>query len=182
MVSGKTLPSYPAFDTDIRAGGYVTSCYLTGIKPQEYFFYCMAGREGLIDTAVKTSRSGYLQRCLVKHLEGMTVQYDNTVRDSDGSLIQFLYGEDGLDVVKQKHLLDFKFSAKNWRSFISKYAPKDAPEWLADEAARKYTKKALKKMQKYDPVLSKFSPSRNLGSTSEDFRIKLDSVYPCWSL
>jgi DNA-directed RNA polymerase I subunit RPA1 len=109
----------------------------------------------------------------------MTVQYDNTVRDSDGSLIQFLYGEDGLDVVKQKHLLHFDFSAKNWRSFISKYAPKDAPEWLADEAARKYVKKALKKMQKYDPVLSKFSPSRNLGSTSEDFRMKLDAVFSC---
>jgi len=177
MVSGKTLPCFEPFDTDIRAGGYVTSCYLTGIRPQEYFFYCMAGREGLIDTAVKTSRSGYLQRCLIKHLEGMTVQYDNTVRDSDGTLIQFLYGEDGLDVVKQKHLLDFDFSAKNWRSFISKYEPKNAPEWLADKTAGKHAKKALKKPQKYDPVLSKFSPSRNLGSTSESFHTKLDDVF-----
>ena len=176
MVSGKTLPSFPAFDTNIRAGGYVTSCYLTGIKPQEYFFYCMAGREGLIDTAVKTSRSGYLQRCLVKHLEGMSVHYDNTVRDSDGSLIQFLYGEDGLDVIKQKHLLDFDFSAKNWRSFIEKYEPRSVPEWLADRTAGKFAKKALKKQQKYDPVLSKFSPSRHLGSTSEDFHSKLDAV------
>jgi len=182
MVSGKTLPSFAPFETDIRAGGYVTSCYLTGIKPHEYFFYCMAGREGLIDTAVKTSRSGYLQRCLVKHLEGMTVQYDNTVRDSDGSLIQFLYGEDGLDVVKQKHLLDFDFSAQNWRSFISKFEPKNAPEWLGDKTAGRYAKKALKKSQKYDPVLSKFSPSRNLGSTSEDFLIKLDSVRPSINL
>src|SRR5271155_2472687 len=145
MVSGKTLPSFAPFDTDIRAGGYVTSFYLPGIKPQEYFFYCMAGREGLIDTAVKTSRSGYLQRCLVKHLEGMTVHYDNTVRDSDGSLIQFLYGEDGLDVVKQKHLLDFDFSAQNWRSLISKYAPKHAPECLVVKTAGKYFKKNLKK-------------------------------------
>jgi DNA-directed RNA polymerase I subunit RPA1 len=176
MISGKTLPSFPAFSTDIRAGGYVTSCYLTGIKPQEYFFYCMAGREGLIDTAVKTSRSGYLQRCLIKHLEGMTVHYDNTVRDSDGSVIQFLYGEDGLDVVKQKHLLDFNFSAKNWRSLISKYEPKNAPEWLADKTAGKYAKKALKKPQKYEPVLSTYSPSRNLGSTSEIFHSQLDSV------
>lgn len=174
--SGKTLPSFQPFDPDIRAGGYVTSCYLTGIKPHEYFFYCMAGREGLIDTAVKTSRSGYLQRCLVKHLEGMSVQYDNTVRDSDGSLIQFLYGEDGLDVAKQKHLLDFDFSAKNWRSLISKYEPKNAPEWLADKTAGKYAKKALKKAHKYDPVLSKYSPSRNLGSTSENFHVKLDEV------
>jgi DNA-directed RNA polymerase I subunit RPA1 len=177
MISGKTLPSFQPFDPDIRAGGYVTSCYLTGIQPHEYFFYCMAGREGLIDTAVKTSRSGYLQRCLVKHLEGMSVQYDNTVRDSDGSLIQFLYGEDGLDVAKQKHLLDFDFSAKNWRSLISKYEPKNAPEWLADKTAARYAKKALKKTHKYDPVLSKYSPSRNLGSTSENFHVKLDEVH-----
>lgn len=52
----------------------------------------MAGREGLIDTAVKTSRSGYLQRCLMKHLESLKVEYDHTVRDSDGSIVQFLYG------------------------------------------------------------------------------------------
>src|SRR5271168_924008 len=119
MVSGKTLPSFPAFDTDIRAGGYVTSCYLTGIKPQEYFFYCMAGREGLIDTAVKTSRSGYLQRCLIKGLEGLKVEYDTSVRDSDGSIVQFLYGEDGLDVTKQKHLTDFKFLLENLISELS---------------------------------------------------------------
>ena len=59
----------------------------------------MVGR-GLIDTAVKTSRSGYLQRCLIKHLEGLSVHYDQTVRDSDGSVIQFTYGEDGQDICK----------------------------------------------------------------------------------
>ena len=67
---------------------------------QEYFFHCMAGREGLVDTAVKTSRSGYLQRCLVKNLEGLRVAYDLTVRDTDKSIVQFHYGEDGLDVTK----------------------------------------------------------------------------------
>ena len=85
---------------------------MTGIKPQEFFYHCMAGREGLIDTAVKTSRSGYLQRCLFKLLEGLVVNYDQTVRDScDGSVIQFQYGEDGLDVCKSQYLkpglLDF---------------------------------------------------------------------------
>ena len=71
MQSGKTLPCFDAYDPSSRAGGYVANRFLTGIKPQEYFFHCMAGREGLIDTAVKTSRSGYLQRCLIKHLEGI---------------------------------------------------------------------------------------------------------------
>jgi DNA-directed RNA polymerase I subunit RPA1 len=58
----------------------------------------MSGREGLVDTAVKTSRSGYLQRCLIKHLEELRVHYDHTVRAADGSVLQFLYGEDALDV------------------------------------------------------------------------------------
>jgi len=102
MVSGKTLPSFQAWDSDARAGGFIMDRFLTGIRPQEYYFHCMAGREGLVDTAVKTSRSGYLQRCLIKHLEGLRVHYDYTVRDSDGSVIQFRYGEDGLDVSRTK--------------------------------------------------------------------------------
>lgn len=68
MISGKTLPSFEPHEAEGRAGGYIADRFLTGIRPQEFFFHCMAGREGLIDTAVKTSRSGYLQRCLVKHL------------------------------------------------------------------------------------------------------------------
>ncbi|KAJ1839933.1 hypothetical protein LPJ73_006591, partial [Coemansia sp. RSA 2703] len=114
MVSGKSLPSFAPFDSAARAGGYVTSRFLTGLKPQEFYFHCMAGREGLIDTAVKTSRSGYLQRCLIKHLEGIQVHYDYTVRDSDGSVIQFQYGEDALDVLKCQHLTQFDFAATNY--------------------------------------------------------------------
>ncbi|XP_059472140.1 DNA-directed RNA polymerase I subunit RPA1 [Neocloeon triangulifer] len=104
MVSGKSLPSFLPFDTSPRAGGFIDGRFMTGIQPQEFFFHCMAGREGLIDTAVKTSRSGYLQRCLIKHLEGLSVAYDQTVRDCDGSVIQFYYGEDGMDVCKAQFL------------------------------------------------------------------------------
>ena len=70
MISGKSLPSFRPYDTLPRAGGFIDGRFLNGIRPQELFFQCMAGREGLIDTAVKTSRSGYLQRCLIKLLEG----------------------------------------------------------------------------------------------------------------
>jgi DNA-directed RNA polymerase I subunit RPA1 len=77
----------------------------------------MAGREGLVDTAVKTSRSGYLQRCLVKHLEELKVCYDSTVRNSEGGVVQFLYGEDGLDPTKSTYLdcssRTFEFIARN---------------------------------------------------------------------
>ncbi|XP_030852023.1 DNA-directed RNA polymerase I subunit RPA1-like [Strongylocentrotus purpuratus] len=126
MVSGRSLPSFPPYETSPRSGGYVAGRFLTGIKPQEYFFHCMAGREGLVDTAVKTSRSGYLQRCIIKHLEGLVVNYDQTVRDSDGSIVQFQYGEDGLDILRTPflHKEQFQFLIENANAHLpsqSKY-------------------------------------------------------------
>ncbi|XP_008325949.1 DNA-directed RNA polymerase I subunit RPA1 [Cynoglossus semilaevis] len=117
MPSGKFLPCFQPYDPAPGAGGFVSGRFLTGIRPQEFFFHCMAGREGLVDTAVKTSRSGYLQRCVIKHLEGLVVQYDLTVRDSDGSVVQFLYGEDGLDIPKTQFLQprQFPFIENNYQ-------------------------------------------------------------------
>ncbi|KAL7275542.1 hypothetical protein RUND412_001501 [Rhizina undulata] len=187
MVSGKTLPCFKPFETDVRAGGYVTDRFLTGVRPQEYYFHCMAGREGLIDTAVKTSRSGYLQRCLIKGMEGIKVAYDNTVRDSDGSLVQFLYGEDALDVSKQKHLHQFKFCAQNMHSLVRKMADDLHSENLgprlnelsgklnAEVNAESMVKKAMKKYSKKgdlgasEVTMSELSPSRYVGSVSESF-------------
>ncbi|GBE80006.1 DNA-directed RNA polymerase I subunit rpa1 [Sparassis crispa] len=178
MVSGKTLPSFKPFETKAIAGGYVASRFLTGVKPQEFFFHCMAGREGLIDTAVKTSRSGYLQRCLIKHLEGIRVHYDNTVRGSDSSIYQFHYGGDGLDVTKQKHLLQFEFIARNEISFVNRYKPR-ALHGVVSEEAVEYMKTILKQKKKspdesYQPTLSRFNPSRHIGSTSEKFAEKVE--------
>ncbi|KAG5437996.1 hypothetical protein PCANB_000343 [Pneumocystis canis] len=170
MVSGKSLPSFKPYDTSVRAGGYIYGRFLTGISPQEYYFHCMAGREGLIDTAVKTSRSGYLQRCLIKHLEGVRVHYDDTVRDSDGSIVQFHYGEDSLDVTKQKHLLEFDFLAMNYKSLVRKYHIRTIYKTVDHKKAVLYAKKSIKNPSKYDPVLSKYSPSRFLGSVSESFQ------------
>ncbi|KAL1330569.1 hypothetical protein HN51_047809 [Arachis hypogaea] len=113
MVSGKTLPSFPPWDCSPRAGGFIIDRFLTALRPQEYYFHCMAGREGLVDTAVKTSRSGYLQRCLMKNLECLKVSYDHTVRDSDGSVIQFRYGEDGVDVHQTSFITKFEALSTN---------------------------------------------------------------------
>eukprot|EP01138_Halocafeteria_seosinensis_P005907 gb/GECG01006039.1/.p1 GENE.gb/GECG01006039.1/~~gb/GECG01006039.1/.p1 ORF type:complete len:2244 (+),score=294.27 gb/GECG01006039.1/:1-6732(+) len=104
MSSGKSLPCFPSYDPNPRAGGYIADRFLSGLRPQEYFFHCMSGREGLVDTAVKTANSGYLQRCMVKHLEDLRVGYDHTVRDGEGSIMQFLYGEDGIDVCSGAYL------------------------------------------------------------------------------
>lgn len=177
MVSGKTLPSFKQFETKAIAGGYVASRFLTGVKPQEFFFHCMAGREGLIDTAVKTSRSGYLQRCLIKHLEGIRIHYDNTVRGSDSSIYQFHYGGDALDVTKQKHLLQFEFIARNETSLINRYKPRSLQGVVSEEAAD-HMKKVLKRKRDPSaqplPTLSVHNPSRSLGSTSEKFAEKVE--------
>ncbi|PWY66439.1 beta and beta-prime subunits of DNA dependent RNA-polymerase [Aspergillus heteromorphus CBS 117.55] len=176
MVSGKTLPSFRAFDTNPMAGGYVCGRFLTGIKPQEYYFHAMAGREGLIDTAVKTSRSGYLQRCLIKGMEGLRAEYDTSVREaSDGSIVQFLYGEDGLDITKQVHLNDFDFLASNHVSIMSQVNLANEFHSLEKEEVTSWHKDAMRMVRKtgkvdaMDPVLSRYHPGGNLGSISEQF-------------
>ena len=93
----RSLPHFTKDDFSPEARGFVENSYLRGLTPQEYFFHAMAGREGLIDTAVKTAETGYIQRRLVKALEDVMVCYDGTVRNSLGDLIQFIYGEDGMD-------------------------------------------------------------------------------------
>ncbi|WKX97060.1 hypothetical protein Q1695_013032 [Nippostrongylus brasiliensis] len=143
-VAGRTLPSFRAYDPSPRAGGYIDQRFLTGINPQELFFHTMAGREGLIDTAVKTSRSGYLQRCLIKHLEGIRVHYDGTVRDHDGSVVQFRYGEDGLDVLKSTYISPktFPFLKDNLDAVTHCSKPEEArdSEYGVDGAEKQYRK------------------------------------------
>lgn len=184
MVSGKTLPCFKPFETDVRAGGYIADRFLTGVRPQEYYFHCMAGREGLIDTAVKTSRSGYLQRCLIKGMESVKVQYDNTVRDSDGSLVQFLYGEDGLDVAKQKHLSQLKFCAENNVTMVRLKNMSDDIEDKLDLEYLTENHSILKTLRKsgdftaVDPIISRVSPARYVGAVSEKFSQDIIEVYP----
>ncbi|CAK4158500.1 unnamed protein product [Aphanomyces euteiches] len=95
----RTLPHYGKDDLGPESRGFVENSYMKGLTPQEFFFHAMGGREGLIDTAVKTAETGYIQRRLVKAMESVMARYDGTVRNSNGEIIQFLYGEDGMDAV-----------------------------------------------------------------------------------
>ncbi|KAI5192644.1 DNA-directed RNA polymerase I subunit RPA1 [Nematocida minor] len=113
MPTGRTLPTFLPLEDTPRAHGFISQRFLTGVHQEEFFFHCMAGREGLIDTAVKTSRSGYLQRCLIKHLEGIKIEADGSVRDSDGSVIQMVYGEDGIHPEKAAYLHNHQFFNEN---------------------------------------------------------------------
>ncbi|KAL0223742.1 hypothetical protein P9112_003132 [Eukaryota sp. TZLM1-RC] len=171
MPSGRTLPSFSPYDLSPRAGGFVQQRFLTGIKPQEYYFHCMAGREGLIDTAVKTANSGYLQRCVIKALESLTLAYDGTVRESDGSVIQFLYGEDGLSTQDTKFLTEFKFMASNFKPLIHSAQLACILPKLDLNAAR--TAK-FDVETGGDPVLSRLSPFNCLGAVSEYFSDALE--------
>lgn len=92
----RTLPHFAKDDYGPESKGFVENSYLTGLTPSEFYFHAMGGREGLIDTAVKTADTGYISRRLIKGLEDVMVKYDGTVRTSREVLIQFLYGEDGM--------------------------------------------------------------------------------------
>ena len=101
--SGRALPHFKENDPLPRARGFVYNSYQTGLDAIEFFFHAMGGREGLVDTAVRTQQSGYMQRRLINALEHIRLEYDSTVRDSAGDIIQFRYGEDGVDPAKSDH-------------------------------------------------------------------------------
>ncbi|CAH1795117.1 unnamed protein product [Owenia fusiformis] len=119
-ISGKRVPNgfedraLPHFERHSKvpaAKGFVSNSFYSGLTPTEFMFHTMAGREGLVDTAVKTAETGYMQRRLVKSLEDLCSHYDTTVRTSQGEIVQFVYGNDGLDPVAMEgkdRPVDFK--------------------------------------------------------------------------
>ena len=96
----RTLAHYREHDLSAEAHGFVENSYRAGLTPEEFFFHAMGGREGLVDTAVRTSKSGYLQRRLINALSELEAQYDGTVRDTSGRIVQFEFGEDGTSPIK----------------------------------------------------------------------------------
>lgn len=93
----RALPHFERHSKIPAAKGFVENSFYSGLTPTEFFFHTMGGREGLVDTAVKTAETGYMQRRLVKSLEDLCLHYDMTVRNSVGDIVQILYGGDGLD-------------------------------------------------------------------------------------
>ncbi|XP_055313031.1 DNA-directed RNA polymerase II subunit RPB1 [Sitodiplosis mosellana] len=112
----RTLPHFIKDDYGPDSRGFVENSYLAGLTPSEFYFHAMGGREGLIDTAVKTAETGYIQRRLIKAMESVMVNYDGTVRNSVGQLIQLRYGEDGLcgETVEFQSLPTIKLSHKTF--------------------------------------------------------------------
>ncbi|XP_050438042.1 DNA-directed RNA polymerase II subunit RPB1-like [Adelges cooleyi] len=140
----RTLPHFIKDDYGPESRGFVENSYLAGLTPSEFFFHAMGGREGLIDTAVKTAETGYIQRRLIKAMESVMVHYDGTVRNSTGQLIQFRYGEDGLrgeavefqnlDTIEPSHERfeeQFKFDVSN-EKLMRKLFTEDVVKELSD--------------------------------------------------
>ena len=96
----RTLPHFKRGDISLEAGGFISHSYKSGLTPIEFFFNSITGRDTLMDTSMRTPRSGYLQRRLINALQDLKVSYDLSVRDGTGKIIQFKYGEDGIDVSK----------------------------------------------------------------------------------
>ena len=96
----RTLPHYKKYDDSAESRGFIESSFIRGLTPQQFFFHAMSGREGLIDTAVKTADTGYIQRQLIKSMEDLIVHHDGTVRDANNNIIQYHYGEDGINPTK----------------------------------------------------------------------------------
>ncbi|CAG8634234.1 6225_t:CDS:10, partial [Paraglomus occultum] len=93
----RSLPHFLKHSKTPAARGFVRNSFYSGLTPTEFLFHAISGREGLVDTAVKTAETGYMQRRLMKALEDLTIHYDLSVRNASGSLVQFCYGDDGLD-------------------------------------------------------------------------------------
>ncbi|KAJ7581109.1 hypothetical protein C8J56DRAFT_257225 [Mycena floridula] len=93
----RSLPHFPKKSKEPPSKGFVRNSFYSGLVATEFLFHAISGREGLVDTAVKTAETGYMQRRLMKALEDLTTQYDLSVRNSTGGMVQFQYGGDGLD-------------------------------------------------------------------------------------
>jgi len=117
----RTLPYYCKDDDGAEARGFIPRSFKIGLTPQHYFYHAMAGRIGLIDTAVKTSETGYIQRRLIKSMEDISVKHDHTVRDSSQNILQFQYGEDGYDACRLETVgIDFHIVSHS--EFIKRYS------------------------------------------------------------
>ncbi|KJA23726.1 hypothetical protein HYPSUDRAFT_54172 [Hypholoma sublateritium FD-334 SS-4] len=114
----RTLPHFTKDDLSPESCGFVENSYLGGLIPQDCIFHAMAGHEGLIDIAVKTAETGYIQRRLVKVLEDVMVCYYGTVRILLGDLMQFVYGEDGMDgaFIEKQNIETFSLSDRDFDS------------------------------------------------------------------
>ena len=149
----RTLPHFSKYDISPESKGFVEHSFIKGLNVTEFYSHAQGGREGLIDTAVKTSETGYIQRKLIKAMEDTKVSYDLSVRNSNGEIIQFLYGDDGFNYI------DIETQTVSY--FFDTYADlKEKHKFETDEDWKLYLDKRIvtemKKKSDYQQKLDKF--------------------------
>jgi len=150
--SDRTLPHYTKYDDSPEARGFVESSFIQGLTPEEVYFHAMGGRVGLIDTAVKTSQTGYIQRRLIKSMEDLKVCYDMTVRNNKNKIIQFTYGDDHINPTKTENQ-SFPLHLMSLEEIYSHFhIPMDKSNSLFKTI---YTKEASKRVKKQQKKLNK---------------------------
>ena len=200
----RTLPHFTKDSMDMASRGFVQNSYLKGLTPTEFYFHAMGGREGVIDTAVKTSEVGYIQRRLVKAMETVSARYDSTLRNSSGCVMQFLYGEDGMDAIRVEKqefdtykLEESKFRAKYFMDISSKtfgqinenYTGHDAIYYLDTEIIEKCKGDAELRLmleEEYDQLCSDRAKLRDIlgyrgSETDESIQIPVNIDRLIWN-
>jgi DNA-directed RNA polymerase II subunit RPB1 len=183
----RTLPHFARYDDGVESRGFVQSSFMNGLLPAEFFFHAQAGREGLIDTAVKTSDTGYIQRRLMKTMEDQHVEYDGTVRNVTGSIVQFAYGEDGIDSIAVESQMcelgtmtmedvyrNYAMSPADVNAFM-KTEVTEAPD-MVDEilADREMLVRNVFRFRKNDQVLAPVNLKRLVASYANGYATKTD--------
>lgn len=159
----RTLPHFRKGARDPGSKGFVENSFFSGLHPTEFIFHAMSGREGLVDTAVKTAETGYMSRRLIKSLEDASVAYDKTVRSSSGSIVQFAFGDDShdpADAEGDKTPVDFE---RTWRHALETTHEPDAIG-MTPEEVRSYF---LQAVDRTDSETGSFTLSKSVGKTME---------------
>ena len=144
----RTLPHFNKFDDGPLARGFIESSFISGLSPEELFFHAMGGRIGLIDTAVKTSTTGYIQRRLIKGMEDLKVEYDMTVRNGKQRIVQFTYGDDGIDTIKVENQSLQLVAMTLDEIYAHFHMPLDNSSETEQSSITAFTKTAYAKMKK----------------------------------
>jgi DNA-directed RNA polymerase II subunit RPB1 len=183
-VNGRSLPHFHQNDDGPIARGFIPDPYSLGVEPESFIFHNMAAREGLIDTAIKTAQSGYVQRKLVKIMEDGMIKYDGTLRSSNNGIIQFVYGDSGINSAKMsghrsnmykmnyKELDDmYKFS-KDELSKFKGFTEKENDMFIKKlkNMQNEFRKSMISFNQEYGIIQSKFMLPVNLNRLIETYK------------
>ena len=179
-VQQRTLPCFHRNDDTAEGRGFVYNNFVTGLNGHEFFFCTAAGREGLIDTAIKTAQTGYIQRRLIKAMEDLSVRYDGTVRTANNTIVQYIYGENGIDQLTQTnikiHLVSYNNKEVSENLTFDSKQIKELTKNLKNKNIENFNKKFYQEIIKFRDSLRKIQRVANLNyrTIEENFKIPVN--------